>query len=332
MLGMRLMESLYKTQISILFLLMSVYVSAQKTYEFYEPAKNDSIRVGKGDQEFMPYIESGFTLLLPEKDEIKGVLLFLEGSNFDQKNKSGKSLYPMASKNGFAVLSISTGIPLDFYFDENSITQAHELIQHAFKIHKLPNKNIFFLGGSLVGHRAMRYIQFTQESKQEFQLKIQGLVLSNFTLDWTRKWYQHQREIKIKRNDLWEPTFMNFILESHLKGTPKTDPEAYHKVSAYSYFDAEKRNIKWYKNFAIRGYIEPAIKYRLTKKVQSLYENSATDIVGFLAELQLAGNNNVDLVVIQPGDNPSQPKTASKTWEAIDKKELMHWILEQSKD
>jgi len=62
-----------------------------------------------------------------------------------------------------------------------------------------------------------------------------------------------------------------------------------------------------------------------------MYENNSTDIVGFLAELELAGNKNTELIVLQSEDNPSQKKNTQSTWDAIDKNELMDWILKQTK-
>lgn len=106
----------------------------------------------------------------------------------------------------------------------------HKLIEDVFIKYNLPNDNIFFLGASLVGHRAMRFIKFIKESGFEFQLNINGIVICNFTMDFTRKWYQHKRDIRINRInrinriDLWEPTFINYLLETHLNGTPKTNP------------------------------------------------------------------------------------------------------------
>ena len=119
------------------------------------------------------------------------------------------------------------------------------------------------------------------------------------------------------------------MLEIHLNGTPKTTPESYHNFSPYSYFDKKNENIKIYKNYAVRAYIEPAIKYRLTKYLKTMYENNSTDIVGFLAELELAGNDNTELIVLQPEDNPSQKKNAQTTWNAINKDELVDWIQKQ---
>ncbi|WP_439129143.1 hypothetical protein, partial [Polaribacter sp.] len=235
-------------------------------------------------------------------------------------------MYQQAAEKNFAVLSVSSEIPLDFYFFKSSMVSSHKLIKAVFKKYDLPNKNIFFLGTSLVGHRAMRYIKFMKENYSDFQLNIKGLVMCNFTLDFTRKWYQHQRDIRINKINLGEPKLINYLLEANLNGTPKTNPENYHNFSPYSYSDEKNRNIKFYKKYAIRVYIEPAIKHKLTHQLRTLYENNATDMVGFLAELQLAGNKNTELIVLQPEDNSSKIKNTQSTWDAISKDELMDWV------
>lgn len=317
---------------ALLLLLLTIYSAksfSQKMVEYYEPVKNDSLKVGIEENDFLPFIQKGYTLMLPENKEIKGVLIFLEDSKYDKKNFSSKQMYSQASEKGFAVLSVSTEIPLDFYFSASSMISTHKLIQEAFDKHNLPNKNIFFLGASLVGHRAMRYIKFVKESDFKFQLKIRGIVICNFTMDFTRKWYQHKRDIRINRIDLQEPKFINYLLETNLGGTPKTNLESYHNFSSYSYFDEENRNIKVYKEYAIRAYVEPAIEYKLKTQLRTLYENNVTDIVGFLAELELAGNENTELIVLQPEDNKSKKKNTQSTWNAINKDELMTWINSQ---
>lgn len=315
----------------LLFLTISNLKSfSQRILEEYKPLKNDSLRIGTGDNDFLPFIKSGYTIMLPENEnKIEGVLIFLEDSEYDKKNRNAKQMYNQASKKGFAVLSISTEIPLDFFFSKSSMLSAHKLIREAFFEHNLPNQNIFFLGTSLVGHRAMRYIKFIRESNFKFQPNIKGIVICNFTMDFTRKWYQHKRDIRINKINLWEPTFINYMLETHLEGTPKTNPESYYNFSSYSYFDEKNRNIKIYKDYAVRAYIEPAIQYKLTNQLRTLYENNSTDMVSFLAELQLAGNKKTELIVLQPGDNSSPKKNTQSTWNAIDKDELMRWITKE---
>lgn len=324
------MKKQYKLIFCILLFFTCFSLSSQTIIEKYQPKKNDIIRIGKGEKDFLPYIQKGYTLMFPDKKEVKGVLIFLEGSEFDKKNNSAKQIYDVASSSGFAVLSVSTEIPLDFYFTRSSLLYADKMIKSIFNDHKLPNKNIFFLGASLVGHRAMQYILFSQERKLDSQLNITGIVICNFTLDFTRKWLQHERDIELNRIDLWEPKFFNYILETQLKGTPKNVPENYHKVSSYSYFDNENRNIKHFKGYAIRAYIEPSIEYRLEKYYRTLYDNNTTDIVGFLAELRLAGNKNTELINLE-NHKQSAKKTSQSSWNKLDKVDLMKWILSNSK-
>ncbi|QKX06176.1 hypothetical protein HN014_15080 [Aquimarina sp. TRL1] len=323
------MKISFKSFFFLFFIIFSVKSFSQKIIEEYAPAKKDSLRIGTGENDFLPFIQKGYTLMLPENKKSKGVLIFLEDSTYDKKNMSSKQLYNQASEKGFAVLSVSTETPLDFYFSKESMNSVHNLIQKVFEKYNLPNDNIFFLGASLVGHRAMRYIKFMTESDYEFRLDIKGIVICNFTLDFTRKWKQHKRDIRINRIDLWEPKFINYMLETYLKGTPLTNPESYYDFSPYSYFDEKNRNIKTYKDYAVRAYVEPAIKYKLKNQLRTLYENNATDMVGFLAELELMGNKNTELIVLQPQDNQSQKKNTQATWNAINKDQLMIWINNQ---
>jgi hypothetical protein len=325
------MKILFKQFFLLILTVFSIKSYSQEVIEYYQPVKNDSLKIGTGENDFLPYIQSGYTLMLPEDKAIEGVLIFLEDSGYDKKNKSAKEIYVQASEKGFAVLSVSTEIPFDFYFSRTSILSTHNLIRKSFADNGLPNENIFFLGTSLVGHRALKYIEVMNKEDDKFLFKTKGVVICDFTLDWTRKWYQHKRDIRINRIDLWEPTFINYMLETNLKGTPKTESENYHNFSSYSFFDEKNRNIRVYKNLAIRAYIKPAIKYRLENYVRTMYENNSTDIVGFLAELELSGNKNTELIVLQPEGNPSLKKNTQSTWDIIDKNELMDWIVKQTK-
>lgn len=304
--------------------------NAQQIVEQYAPAKNDSLQVGTGPNDFFPFISAGYTLMIPTDKEIKGVLIFLEDSGYDKKNKGSKQIYDLASDRGFAVLSVSSEIPFDFYFSKASAFASHEIIQNVFEQYKLPNKNIFFVGIGLSGHRAMKHIEFMQEELYKFQLNVRGVVVCNAVLDWASEWYKFDREKRNNRNNLWEPTFVNYMLETHLNGTPRTNPESYYAFSTYSYFDEKNENIHYYTNYAVRAYIEPAIKYWLKKHLKTMYDNNSPDMVGLIAELELTGNKNTELIVLQPEDNPSQKKNPDSTWNAIDKTELMNWIEDHS--
>jgi len=324
-----------KRNVKIYFLLLLILnysnnLFSQEIIQEYEQKKTDSLRIGTGEKDFLPFIQKGYTLMLPKNKEIKGVLLFLEDSGYDKRNKNSKQIYKKASKNGFAVLSVSTEIPFDFYFSKNTALSSHEIITQVFKKYHLPNKNIFFIGVALSGHRAMKHIEFMKEDKYAYQLNIKGIVICNTKLDWAMEWYKYDREKRNKRNDLWEPTFANYMLETHLNGTPKTNIESYYNFSTYSYFDEKKEKIKLYTNYSVRAYIEPAIKYWLKRHLKTMYDNNSPDAVGLLAELELAGNLNTELIVFESDDAKSQKKNSDSIWERINKKELMHWIKKQS--
>ena len=323
------MKKSLKLLLILVLILFGTTAFSQRIIENYGPLKKDSLRIGTGDKDFLPYIQSGYTLMFPKEEAVKGVLVFLEDSGYDQKNKNAKQFYDQASDKGFAVLSVSTEIPFDFYFSSTSSRSTHRLIQQVFVEHSLPNDSVFFIGIGIAGHRVMRYIKFMKERNDVFQLNVKGIVICNSMLDWIRKWQQYDREIRINRNDLWEPKFVNYMLETHLNGTPKSNPKSYSDFSSYSYFDDKNRNIKYYTGYSVRAYIEPAIEYWLENRLKTLYENNSPDMVGLLAELKLAGNENTDLVVLQPEDNLSPVKNPDTSWEAINKEELMGWILKQ---
>lgn len=307
-------------------------VLGQSLIQDYQPRSKDSIRVGPGEKDFFPLIRKGYTLMLPKSEAIEGVLILLEDSGYDKMNNNAKQLYSLAMEHRFAVLSVSSEIPFDFYLDPSSIDATHELITEVFQQHQLPNQHVFFLGGSLVGHRALKYIEKIESGNSGFKLNVEGLVLCNFTMDWTRKWHQHQRDIRLARIDLWEPRFINYMLETHLGGTPETVPERYHSFSTYSYSDEKNDQLQWYSEYDILVYIEPEIHYRLKNYYRTLYENNTTDMVGFLAELELAGNDRTELVVLQPEDSTGEQKSSGSTWDRVDKERLMDWILNATRN
>ncbi len=51
---------------------------SQEIIESYAPLKKDNLRVGRGENDFLPFVQKGYTLMLPENKKIKGVLIFLE--------------------------------------------------------------------------------------------------------------------------------------------------------------------------------------------------------------------------------------------------------------
>lgn len=315
----------------LFYVCLSHYALGQNLIEYYETAKKDSIQIGIGNQDFLSFIPKGYTLSLPISSNINGTLIFLEGSQYDEKNKTAKLIYEEANAKGFAVISVSTEIPLDFYFTDSSSKIAHEFIKQIFKQYHIPNKNIFLIGVGLSGHRAMRYQKYLRKNSLNFRPDIKGMIICDAPLDWVRQYNEGARDIRMNYNEgaVWEGKLTTYLLEQNLKGSPKTNLNDYLEFSAYSYVDTQSRNIDYFKDLVIRTYAQVAIEYWLEEKLKTPFDNNMSDMVGLIAELKRIENKRAELKVIYPQESKSELKNVFGTWLSVDKKELMEWIISQ---
>ncbi len=225
----------------LVFLILSDSTEGQKIIENYFRI-NDSLRIGNGKKDFIPYNERGYTLILPDSaKEINGVIISLEDEKFDLKNSSPQ-IYSEAKLKGFAVLYISTGVPVDLYFSPNQLVSIDSVIKQVFSSYDLPNKNIFFLGVSLAGQ-----------------------IRDNFA-----------------ESSIFEAKLVTYLLEKNFGGTPKDQLEKYLSFSPYSYFDESSRHIKYFKDYAFRAYSEPATYYWLQAKRKTTFDTNFPDMVGII--------------------------------------------------
>ena len=325
-----------KTSLKSILIILTVWVTfpmyGQQIIEAYGEAKNDSLRIGELDTDFLRYTEKGYTLALPDNGKVNGVLIFFEDAKFDNKNNSAKQIYSQSNEEGYAVLSVSTEIPLDFFFSDSSILDAHRTIEKAFQENKLPNSNVFLMGVGLSGHCVLKYVEFVKKINPSFTLDISGLVVCDAPLDWVRQYNEGKRDRRINFDEgaVWEGTFSNFVLEKNLGGTPITNLENYLEFSTYSYSDETNRHIQYFKEYPVRAYMEVAIEYWLEKKRKTTIDNNGPDMVGLIAQLKLAGNVKSDLIIFYPHDSKTEKKNTAATWVAVDKDELIDWVKKQS--
>jgi hypothetical protein len=308
-------------------------VSGQKVIEQYI-SQNDSLRIGFGKTDFLPYNDKGYTLVLPDTtNNINGILISFEDRRYDLKSSSKQQVYREATAKSLAVLYVSTGIPVDLFFSERSLTYVDTTIKSVFIKYHLPNKNIFFLGVNLSGHRALKYIEFCKEGKSKFAPDVKGIVLCDGVLDWVRQWYEGKKGVRdnFAESSVIEGKLVTYLLEHNLKSTPKINLENYLNFSSYSYFDDTDRHIKYFKNYAIRAYTEPATYYWLEQKRKTTFDTNFPDMVGFINELKLAGNTKSELIVFNQDNANRDRRNPNYTWGLVDKSELINWIIAQTK-
>ena len=164
-----------KSFIIFLLAILCNQVYGQRIVERYTKLI-DTLRYGTGKDDFLLYNEKGYTLLLPEeKEQIKGVIISLDDRKPNLSDTS-QVIHPYANAKGFALLHISSGIPLDLFFSEKSLTQVDHLLVQLFTEYNLPNKNIFFLGVNVSGHRGLKYLEYCKKVKSEFNPDTKGVI------------------------------------------------------------------------------------------------------------------------------------------------------------
>jgi hypothetical protein len=309
---------------------VSPTVYSQTVHEEYTQSTN-SLRIGTTEKDVLPYNEQGYTLILPDSAiEPKGVLISLEDGRFDL-TKTKQLIHPAAIRKGFAVLYVSTGIPVDLFFSEKTLRWVDTSITQIFKKFKLPTQNVYFLGVSLAGHRALKYIQFIKSRDAKSNMNVKGVVLCDSVLDWVRQWYEEKKGVKdnFAPSAVSEGKLITFLLEENLKGTPKTNLNAYLNFSPYSYFDESNRHLRHFKELRIRAYTEPATYYWMNERRKGVFDTNFPDMVGIINEMKLLGNQKAELVVFNQGKENNDRRNPYYTWELVNKEELLDWMTMQ---
>ena len=325
----------FNMKIVVVFLLLFVSVlktNGQNIIEKYV-SQNDSLKVGAGKDDILLYTKKGYTLILPDTaNNISGILISLEDKKFDLYNNPSQQIYHEAITKNFAVLYISSGIPVDLFFSAKSLIYIDTVIKNVFSSYNLSNKNIFFLGVNLSGHRALKYIEFCRQQKSQFNPDIKGIVLCDGVLDWVRQWYEGKKAIRdnFAEGSVSEGKLVTYLLEKNLGGTPANNLEKYLDFSPYSYFDERSRHIKYFKDYAIRAYTEPATHYWLNVKRKTTFDTNFPDMVGMINEIKLQGNKS-ELIVFNQDEKNMDRRNPNYTWELVDKTELMNWIICETK-
>jgi hypothetical protein len=319
--------------IYLLFLTIYTNLNGQKKYESYTKV-NDSLRIGNGKTDFLPFTNKGYTLVLPDSmKRVNGVIISLEEDKFDLTSDSRQQIYQQATAKGFAVLYLSTGVPADFYFSQTTLSFVDTSLLAVFKKFNLPNQNIFFLGVSLSGHRAMKYIEYIKTGKPMFMPQIKGVVLCDSVLDWVRQWYEERKAVKdnFALSAVFSGKLLTYLFEKHLKGTPKNNLEAYLNFSPYSYFDEKNRNLKYFADLTIRAYTEPATYYWMNERRKGVFDTNFPDMVGIINELKLMGNLKNELIVFNQERDINDRRNPYYTWSLVDKNELLDWMTKQTR-
>jgi hypothetical protein len=308
---------------------------AQKVIEDYT-SQQGTLRYGPGEKDLLPYGDKGFTLVMPDNGHsLAGTVIDLE----DHRLSAGDSMHYQEFKNeslkrGFAFLTIVTGVPIDWYFSENSLRYVDAMMKDTFTKYHLPYKNIFLLGLMTSGHRALKYVEYCKKGKSVFNPTIKGVILSECAIDWVRMWYEGQKQVRDHEtaSGSFEGNLIHYLFNEHFKATPATAIDKYIEFSPYSYFDLEMKKPVLYKDLSIRAYTYADIRYWFSAQGKGIYDSNYPDMSGFINEQKLIGNKKAELIVFHSNmadQLQRQMRRQSATWDLVDKKELAEWMAGQ---
>jgi len=157
-------------------------------------------------------------------------------------------------------------------------------------------------------------------------------MLCESAIDWVRQWYECQKQVRdhLSATGFFEGSFMTYLFSQYIKGTPADNIQPFIDFSPYSYFDTKMEKPKLYKDLAIRAYTYADIRYWFSAQGKGIYDSNYPDMSGFINEQVLVGNKNASLIVYNSSTTDplkNDMRRQSTTWDLIDKKELVDWMV-----
>jgi hypothetical protein len=312
--------------LAIIFLPVNIF--AQKIIEEYKQPEG-YLRIGPEQEQMIPMVEKGFTLILPE-EEVKGVIVVPTGERFDFKettNKNG-SLENEALKKNFAVLHILSGNPLDFYFTNNIVSDAAKRLQLILADNDLKGKPIYFTGMSLAGTRALKLAIFLQTNKEKYWLQPAAAAIIDAPLDMVRFWDVENRAIinNFYPDAVDEAKWVTYLLKENL-GTPEENFNNYVDYSPFVYVAEDGGNAEHLRNIPTRAYHGPDVNWWIENRRKDYYSMNSIDMAALINQLKLLNNEKAELISTHQKREEFNEGSSPHTDTNVDYAELIDWFL-----
>ncbi len=303
---------------------------AQDIVEHYEPVSG-FLRIGPEPDRMIPMVDKGLTAVIPE-GEIRGVAVFFQRQRFDVRpyvKTPGDFEYEAAAR-GVATVHITSGDPLDFFFDEANRVDAIVRLQILLEARKLRRVPVLFLGMSLGGTRALKLATYLEAEGGRFWLRPSAAAVVDAPLDMIRF---HEAETRAARDSVhWaaadEGRWVTYLMENALGGGPVEFRDAYVDYSPFTYSAPGGGNARYLGALPLRAYHEPDVDWWIAERGKSYYQMNSIDLAALVAALHLAGNDRAELVTTHRARKGYEDGASPHTWSIVDNAELLDWFLE----
>jgi len=312
----------------LLLFVLQLSIFAQKIIEEYKPPEG-FLRIGPEQEQMIPMVEKGFTLILPETDDVNGIVVIQVSERTDAKeslNTDGTPENEFLKKN-IAVIHITSGNPVDFYFSDDIIKDVVKRLESVLSEQMLKDKPVYFTGFSLAGTRALKTAIYLQQNREKYWLQPSAVAVIDAPLDMVRYWDEVNRAII---NDYYpdavnEGKRFSFLLKENL-GTPEDNFNKYVDHSPFIYKARDGGNAEYLRNIPVRAYHEPDINWWIENRRKDYYSMNSIDLAGLINQLRLLHNEEAELITVhqeRKGSNENTPRTDA----LVDYGELADWFL-----
>ncbi|MFN0149683.1 MAG: alpha/beta fold hydrolase [bacterium] len=302
-----------------------------KVIERYSP-QDGFLRIGPEPERAIPLTEKGFGLILPGGGApTVGVVVFPDG----WRVKIGEGVPPVGSfdrealARGLAILRITTGNPLDFYFDDATTADVVARIGAALAENGVRGAPVYLAGQSLGGTRALRIALHVRRHPEASALRVAGVAVVDAPLDMVRMWESCRRATRDNFHAAAadEGRWVNYLLETNLGGTPRERFDRYVEYSPYVFSADAGGRARELVGLPVRAYHEPDVDWWVENRRKSYYQINSIDLAAFINDLKLLGSVDAELVTTHQARDGFESGSSPHTWSIVDDAELVEWFL-----
>ena len=320
---------------ALVLMVSPAVVSGQVVREKYQPMAG-LLRIGPEPDRAIELTDKGYTLILPAAGRPAGLAVFFDGWRVavSEGMPPAGTFDHAALSRGVGILRLTTGNPLDFYFDDATLRSVTDRIQRVLTSHQLDDVPLYFAGLSLGGTRALKLAVFLKQHAGEFWIAPAAVAVIDAPLDMARLWRAEQRAIQRAFNPTAadEGRWVSYLLETNLGGPPHQQLDRYVQYSPFTYSAPGGRggNAVSLRDVPIRAYHEPDVDWWIEERRKDYYGMNSIDLAALINELKLQGNDRAELITTYRARDGVGEGSSPHTWSFVNNSDLVEWFLAQS--
>ncbi|MCB0662802.1 MAG: hypothetical protein KDC24_08680 [Saprospiraceae bacterium] len=271
----------------------------------------------------LPKTPFGYTLILPDSADPKGLLVFFHAQSPEAPLDS---IAQFAIDKNMGVLYLATNNRLEFFFEKEKMAEVASYLKTVVGDYPATRLNLLFAGMSLEGTRALKLTHFLKEHPK-YKVHPKAIVICDAPLDMIRFYKEAKRagELNFQEAAANEGRWVSAYLENNL-GTPDKNRAAYRSYSPYCYDQPENEYLNYLDDVYIRAYTEPDVDWWMETRRKSYYGMNALDLAALINELNIRGNENARLVNTQNKGYRPDGSRHPHSWSIVDDKEVVEWF------